>query len=205
MNHRVNHILAAALAILTTAAGPAAGFASPSSAKRLAPGMFRLEIPFETAWSAMLDLLREEGWNIEKEDHTAGEILTAYKEYISGSMTETQLAKVAEVRPLGDGDWIRADLRYDIQIQLVEPRVTLVTIQAGFRALSRSFLGEQKWHSLPSLGKKEAELLFRLGRRLFGDRFELEGSAWDWLQIEPPAVPPEGRTNQPRTTSPQKP
>ncbi|GAB4240664.1 MAG: hypothetical protein Kow00109_15850 [Acidobacteriota bacterium] len=171
----------------------------------VAPGTLQLQVPFEAAWQGIQEVLEENGWTIAEQDRTKGTIVTAEREYISGPLTRSQLEKVAELRPLADGDWLEGRLRYEITVQLIAARETQLAVSADFRALARSFFGEEKWYPLRSRGVKEAELLLRLGRRLFGDSFELDPSSWDWLQVKPPTLPAEGRDPRPHTSTPEKP
>lgn len=176
-----------------------------SRAKVVAPGTLQLQVPFEAAWKAAVEVLEENGWTIADQDRAKGIIVTAEREYISGPLTRSQLEKVAELRPLPDGDWMRGRLRYEITLQLIGARETQLAVSANFRGQARSFFGEEKWYPLRSRGVKEAEFLLRFGRHLFGSSFELDSSAWDWLQVKPPTLPAEGRDPRPHTATPEKP
>ena len=85
---------------------------------------------------------------------------------------------------LSGAQWKRVDYDYEVSIQLVSGRETLITLDANITALKRGFLGEEDWVAIPSNGRLEEGLLTRFGQSLFGQTFSLTGSKkglWRWL------------------------
>ena len=84
--------------------------------KRYEPPL-RLGVPFPAAWKTMLEVLDREEWTLVKQDRGRGEILTGYRDYMSGPLTAGHLDKIG-VRPrLPDGEWVRVRYRYDLSGQ----------------------------------------------------------------------------------------
>lgn len=140
------------------------------------PPPLRLEIPFESAWKGMLETLRDpkDEWAIVVEDRVKGMVLTRYKEYSSGPLTESHIPKIGEKPKLSDSDWVSVEYQYEVEIQLVAARETLVTVNTNIRAKKRDFLGQEEWVKISTNGSREAALLTKFGRLLFGERFKLD-------------------------------
>jgi len=171
--------------------------------KRYIPAPLRVAVPLESAWEAAVQTLENQQLAILRSDRVRGTIASEFKEYISGPLTESHIAKVGEKPKLTDGDWIKVEYQYELGILFIEEKDTLVSVNANIRALKRSFLGEDEWVDIPSTGKLEESLLTAFGRQLFGSSFNLEAPKkgyWDrspeYIQdadILPRVVGPERR------------
>lgn len=171
--------------------------------KRYIPAPLRVAVPLESTWEAALQTLGNQELAILTSDRVRGTITSEFKEYISGPLTESHIAKVGEKPKLTDGDWTRVEYQYEVGIMFIEEKDTLVSVNANIRALKRSFLGEDEWVEIPSTGKLEENLLTAFGRQLFGSSFNLETPKkgyWDrspeYIQdadILPRVVGPERR------------
>lgn len=169
------------------------------------PPPLRIEIPFEAAWNGMHDVLSERKAEIEREERGRGEIRTKYTEFISGPLTNDYLPKIGETPKLADAYWIKAEYRYEITVQLIEARQTLVYVNTNIRGLRRDFLGKETWVVIPTNGSKEEELLNQFGRRLFGETFSLDTPGPGLWRREPRDAPVGLSGRIPRTTSPERP
>lgn len=177
-------IVAPALsACLWTAAAPA------QTAKRYIPPPLKVSIPFEAAWEGMLGTLEAQQLPILRQQRGQGAILTEFKEYISGPLTEAQLARIGEKRKLADAEWVRVLYQYDIVVQLIQEKETLVFVNANLKALQRDFFGAEKWVEIPSNGRLENELLTSFGKSLFGEVFALEKPKKGFWERTPGYVP----------------
>ncbi len=163
--------------------------------KRFEPPM-RLGVPFPAAWKAMLEVLQRQKWNLVKKDRGRGEILTGYREYMSGPLTAKHLDKIG-VRPrLPDGEWVRVRYRYDLSVSLIRERQTVVTVDSDIQALKRDFLGREEWVEIDSTGRLEKQLLTAFGQALYGADFSLDKRRKGFLGLPPigegptPAKPP---------------
>ncbi|MFZ0426876.1 MAG: hypothetical protein WAO20_02080 [Acidobacteriota bacterium] len=165
----------------------------------------RVHVPLPAAWNAMHDALQGAELPVSDENQAQGTILTTYREYISGPLTESSLRKIGQVPKLADAYWIRADYRFDIQILFVEQKDTMVIVNAEVRGLKRDFLGQETWVSIPTNGSREEDLLMRFGKQLFGDTFSLDGSKKGLWERDRTWVPADLSGTVPRTTSPERP
>jgi hypothetical protein len=169
------------------------------------PPPLRIEIPFEAAWNAMRDVLSERKAEIEVEERGRGEIRTRYTEFISGPLTNDYLPKIGETPKLADAYWIKAEYRYEITVQFIQAKQTLVYVNTNIRGLRRDFLGKETWVVIPTNGNKEEELLNQFGRRLFGETFSLDTPGPGLWRREPRDAPANLSGRIPRTTGPERP
>lgn len=152
-----------------------AGFLSSVEAANIPPPL-KLLIPFESAWTGMLETLKDpkDEWPIAREDRVKGSILTQYREYSSGPLTKDHIPKIGEKPKLADADWMSVEYQYEVEIQMVAERETLVTAHTNIRAKKRDFLGREEWVKIKTNGSREAALLTKFGQLLFGDDFKLD-------------------------------
>ena len=153
-----------------------------------APPPLRVYVPFEAVWRGMRDVFKEQEIPKAEEDRAKGILTSDYIEYSSGILTESHIAKIGERPEVTDGDWVRVEYRYEVLIELIEAKETVVTVDARIRALKRNFLGEEAWIKIPSNGQRERFLLNEFGKLLFGQLFSLNKSGGMW-KIEPNYVP----------------
>ena len=136
----------------------------------------QMEIPFETAWATMQELLAANEIQVISENRGQGYIKTGFKEYASGLLTKSHLEKIAVDTETSDGSYDKVEYQYEIEIRLVSERMTILTVDANIRALHRNFLGEEKWIKLKSNGRREEFLLNSFGKILWGEDWEMEYS-----------------------------
>lgn len=153
------------------------------------PPPLRVFIPFEAAWRGMHEVFREKGLQMVEEDRGQGILTSNYIEYISGTLTESHIAKIGLKPVLTDGDWVKVEYMYDVLIELIEAKETVVTVDARIRALKRDFLGKETWVKIPSNGQRERYLLDEFGKLLFGQLFSLDKSGGGLWKLEPSYVP----------------
>jgi len=134
----------------------------------------RMEIPFETAWRTMHELLETNEIRIISENRGRGYIKTGFKEFASGLLTQSHLEKIGTDTDISDGSYLKVEYQYEISIQLVSERVTIITVDANVRALRRDFLGAEDWVSIKSSGRQEEQLLNNFGKILWGEDWEME-------------------------------
>lgn len=158
-------------------------------APRYIPPPLKVSIPFETAWKGMLDTLEGKEYELLSQDRGKGVILTEFREFSSGPLTESHIAKVGEKPKLIDGEWVRVLYQYDVLVQLIAERETVVTVNANVKALKRNFLGGDEWVEIPSSGRLEEELLTLFGRHLFGEKFSLAAPKKGFWEQMPGYVP----------------
>ncbi len=65
----------------------------------------QMEIPFETAWATMQELLAANEIQVISENRGQGYIKTGFKEYASGLLTKSHLEKIAVDTETSDGSY----------------------------------------------------------------------------------------------------
>lgn len=172
--------------------------------RKFIPPPLRVYIPFESAWKGMLETLKEKNHELAQESRSRGYVVTQFREYISGPLTESHLAKIGEKSKLLDGEWVRVKYQFEILVELVQARETLVTVHANIKALKRAFLGAETWVDVPTNGQLEEDLLTRFGRSLFGQSFNLRQPRKGFWEREPTYVP-DLEERIPKVIGPERP
>jgi len=150
--------------------------------EKLIPPPLRMDIPFEAAWNGILLTLMDHEFEILRQDRGQGSILTSFREYSSGPLTESHINKIGETPKLVDGEWVRVQYRYEVLVELISERETVLTVYSNIEALKREFLGTEDWVKIETTGKLETELLTQFGKSLFGEAFSLlapQKGYWD--------------------------
>ena len=107
----------------------------------------------------MLETLDLQGYKVSVKEKSSGTIRTIMHESTSGTLTASHIKKIAERVGLLDGEWIKVQYRYDLQIEFLSERETVVVVDTNIRGLMRKFLGGEKWIPLTSRGRLEEELI----------------------------------------------
>lgn len=168
------------------------------------PPPLRVYIPYEAAWEGMLEVLGEEKWKILYQDRGKGTIVTQYREYSSGPLTENHIAKIGERPKLLDATWQEVEYQYEVVTELIEARETLITVNANIRALKRDFFGQTSWVDIPTNGQREEWLLTQFGQHLFGASFELDKPKKGFWERSPKYVP-NPLERMPKVAGPERP
>ncbi len=176
---------------------------APARAQWVPPPL-RIYIPFEAAWNGMVETLENNKFELLRQNRGQGFILSSFREYSSGLLTESHIRKIGEEPKLIDGDWVRVRYQYEVFVELIANRETVVTVYANIEALKREYLGTETWVKIPTIGKLEETLLTQLGQSLFGQNFSLQEPKKGFWERDPTYLPdPEERI--PRTTGPERP
>lgn len=173
--------------------------------KTYLPPPLRVLIPFPSAWKDMLDTLQNTiQIPIAEQDQVTGMIVTEYRDYIDGPLTDSHIAKIGDRPDIRDGYWVKARYRYEVHVQLIEEKNTLVTANVHIQALKREYLGTESWADIRSNGQLETTLLTAYGKNVFGEQFVLEQPKKGFWQLDPSrVVDPEERI--PRVAAPERP
>jgi hypothetical protein len=105
---------------------------------------------------------------IELDDRKTGKITTRPHEFITGSLTPSEIDKVAIRKDTLTGNWLKARYSAEAIIEIVSPTETLITINAQIEALNRNVDGTERWVALDSLGAIERRILGRISVKLLG-------------------------------------
>jgi hypothetical protein len=150
--------------------------------------------------NVVYSVLQDMGFQIELDDRKNGKITTRPYEFITGSLTSSEVDKVAIKKDTVTGSWVKA--RYSIQaiIEIVSPSETMVTVQAKMEGLNRDIEGTEKWIPLESIGTYERRILGKISTKLVGSEEPAQERKGFWGKSPQPVD-----SRQPRfPTSPAK-
>jgi hypothetical protein len=171
--------------------------------EKLIPPPLRMDIPFEATWNGILLVLMEDDFDILSQDRGKGSILSSFREYSSGPLTEGHINKIGETPKLVDGEWVRVQYQYEVLVELISERETVLTVYSNIEALKREFLGSEDWIKIETTGKLEADLLTQFGKTLFGDSFSLP-EAKEGYRDRDPVYLPDPVERIPRIVGPER-
>ena len=171
---------------------------------QLVPPPLRIYIPFEAAWDGMVETLEKNEFELLRQNRGQGFILSSLREHSSGLLTESQISKIGEKPKLIDGDWVRVRYQYEIRVELIADRETVVTVDANIQALKREYLGKETWIEIQTIGKLEETLLTQFGQHLFGDAFSLQEPNKGFWERDPTYAPGQERQGVPRIVGPER-
>jgi len=169
---------------------------SPSHAQSQKPNLpdpIKFVNKFETVANVVYAVLEEMDYQIELDDRKGGRIVTRPYEFIAGSLTSSEVDKVAIKQDTLTGNWLRARYAVEALLEIVSPTETLVTIGAKIEALDRDVNGTEKWVSLDSLGTIERRILGKISIKLLGDNAPVNKRKGFWGQKPQPVDPRTSR------------
>ncbi len=158
-------------------------FASPLIAQTQKPDLpdpVKFVNKFDIVWNVVKAVLQDMGFSIELEDRKAGRIVTRPYEFITGTLTPSEVEKVAVTKDMDTRSWLRARYSVDALLEIVTPVQTMVTIRTRIEALNRSDDGTEKWVPLDSMGVFEKRVLSKVSMKLLGnDNSETKKGFWN--------------------------
>lgn len=146
---------------------------------------------FDMVANAVRAVLKEQ-YDIELEDRQAGIITTRPYEFISGSLTESEMKKVTINNNPDTGSWLKARYSVEAIMEIVSATETLVTIQTQIEALNRGVDGTEKWLPLESVGTYERRILGKISAILMGKEAPKKREGF-WGQRPQPVDPRRSR------------
>jgi hypothetical protein len=129
------------------------------------------------------------GFDIELDGRKSGKIITRPLEFISGSLTSSEIEKYAVIHDIRVGSWLKARYSAEAILEIVKPTETLVTIRTKIEALNRNIDGTEKWMPLESLGTFEKRILGKISIKLMGSEAPLFQRKGFWGQKPQPVDP----------------
>jgi hypothetical protein len=125
---------------------------------------------FDVVANAVHEVLETMDYKIEIEDRKAGRITTRPYEFITGSLTRSEVQKVAVMNDAITGSLLKARYSVEAVLEIVSPAETLVTIHTNMEALSREMDGTEKWVHVDSLGTFERRILGKISSMLMSKK-----------------------------------
>ncbi len=134
-------------------------------------------------------VFEELGYRIELEDQKSGRLVTRPYEFVSGSLTSSEIDKIANKADSITGSWLRATYIVEATFEAVSPTETLVTVRTQMQGLSRESDGTEKWIPLQSLGSVEKRVLGKISMKLLGTQPEFKENKGFWDKKPAPPIP----------------
>jgi hypothetical protein len=149
---------------------------------------------YENVFNVVRAVLEGMDYGIELEDRAGGRLVTKPYEFITGSLTSSEVDKVAIKNDTVTGAWLKARYTVEAEIESVTPTETLVTIRTRMEALNRDVDGTEKWVPLQSLGVIEKRILGKISLKLLGSEIQFQEKKGFWDKSPQPVprrpIPP---------------
>ena len=162
-----------------------AGVSTAQTQKTSLPDPIKFPSKFDMVANAVRAVLRDMKFDIEREDRLAGIITTRPYEFISGSLTASEVEKVATNRNPVTGNLLKARYSAEVMLEIVSPAETLVTVRTSIEALNQKVDGTEQWLPLESVGTYERRILGKISAQLMGNSKDLKKEGF-WGQSPQP-------------------
>ena len=160
------------------------GISNAQGQKADLPDPVKFNYKFDMVANAVRSVLKEK-YEIELDDRKAGVITTRPYEFISGSLTADEVAKVAINNNPPTGHWLKARYSVEVDIEMVASAENLVTVRTNIESLNRDIDGTERWLPLESRGVYEKRILGQISVKLMGKNKEKEKEGF-WGQKPQP-------------------
>lgn len=145
---------------------------------------------YDVVWNVVHWALRDKmSLAIELEDRKGGKIVTRPEEFITGSLTASEVQKVAVKNDTLTGSWMKARYVAEAILEPVSTTETLVTIRTRIEALNRDMNGTEKWMPMDSLGVIEKRILSTITMKLMGSEMQYDQKKGFWDRSPQPVDP----------------
>jgi hypothetical protein len=170
--------------------------ASPLNAQSQKPNLpdpIKFVNKFDVVANVVRAVFEDMDLRIELDDRRGGRIVTRPYEFITGSLTSSEVAKVAIKNDTLTGNWIKAQYSAEAILEIVSPAETMVTVRTKIEALNRDVDGTEKWVALDSLGTLERRILGKISVKLLGNDAPDNQRKGFWGQDPQPVDPRQPR------------
>ncbi len=134
-------------------------------------------------------VLEELGYRIELEDQKNGKLVTRPYEFVSGSLTSSEIDKIASKTDSMTGSWLRATYVVEATFDIITSTETMVTVRTQMQGLNRESDGTEKWMPLQSLGSVEKRVLGKISMKLLGTEPQFKDNKGFWDKKPAPPTP----------------
>ncbi len=148
---------------------------------------------FDIVANVVRSVFESMGYKIELEDRESGRIITKPYEFITGSLTSSEVDKVALKTDAVTGSLIKARYTVEGLLERVSPTETMVTVRTRMEALSRDVDGTEKWIPIDSLGVYERRILGRISAKLLHGEDPVNDKKGFWGKSPQPVDPRQPR------------
>jgi hypothetical protein len=183
---KVPCVILLSLSVLAFAAAPSM---QAQTQKSSLPDPVKFVYKYDLVWNVVRAVLDEMEYNTELEDKKAGRITTKPYEFITGSLTSTEVDKVAIKRDTITGNWLKARYTVEALLEIISPTETMVTVRARMEALNRDVDGSEKWIPVESIGTFEKRILGKIALKLNGNDLQFNPKKGFWDKSPQPVDP----------------
>jgi hypothetical protein len=187
----LSYILRGALLSLLLAA--LCFLANAQSQKPKLPDPIKFVNTYDIVANVVHAVLDDMGLKIELEDRKGGRIVTRPYEFITGSLTSSEVDKVAIKKDTITGEWLKARYSVEAILEIVSRTETMVTIHTKMEALNRDVDGTERWIPLDSLGTYEKRILGKISAKLMGNDLSTGDKKGFWGKSPQPVDPRQPR------------
>jgi hypothetical protein len=166
---------------------------SAQSQKPNLPDPIKFVNKFDNVANIVRAVFEDMGLKIELDDRRGGRIVTRPYEFITGSLTSSEVDKVAIKNDTLTGNWLKAQYSVEALLEIVSPVETMLTIRTKIEALNRDVDGTEKWVPLDSLGTLERRILGKISVKLLGTEAPATQRKGFWGQSPQPVDPRQPR------------
>jgi hypothetical protein len=164
----------------------------PSQAQSQRPNLpdpIKFVNTYETVANVVYAVFEDMEYKIELDDRKGGRITTRPYEFITGSLTSSEVNKIAVKKDTLTGNWLKARYAVEALLEIVSPTETLVTINTQIEALNRDLDGSENWVPMDSLGTVERRILGKISIKLLGNDSPATKRKGFWGQRPQPVDP----------------
>jgi len=196
LEFQINQYVRSVLATLAVLALSPLFFAAPAYAQSREPNLpdpIKFVNKYETVANVVRAVFRDMDFKIELDDKQGGKITTRPYEFITGSLTSSEVNKIAIKNDTLTGNWLKAQYSVEVALEIVSPAETLVTVNSKIEALNRDVDGTEKWVTLDSMGTIERRILGKISIKLLGSDAPVNERKGFWGQRPQPVDPRQSR------------
>jgi len=167
-------------------------FTMPTGAQAQKPDIpdpVKFPYKFDQVANMTRAVLEDMGLSIELDNRSEGKITTRPYDFITGSLTASEVDKVAIKKESLTGNWLKARYSAEAVIEIVSPTETMVTISANIEGLRRDVDGTENWFPMESLGVFERRILGKISVKLLGTESPVAPRKGFWGQRPQPVNP----------------
>jgi hypothetical protein len=181
------------LALLILFFGIGSGFLYAQKPKPNLPDPAKFLKKYDLVANVVYAVLDDIGLKIELDNRKGGKITTRPYEFITGSLTSSEVDKVAIKKDTISNNWLKARYSVEALLEVVSPTETMVTIRTQMEALNRDIDGTERWIPMQSLGVYERRILGKISMKINNDPSPANERKGFWDKPPQPVDPRQPR------------
>lgn len=134
------------------------------------PQPLKMKQDIRSTWDNVQLVLEKMGYDIKSKNRPDGIILTRDDPAFAGNYSMSELKKIAVVAADYTTQYVEGEYYLEVDVQFLQPKLTVVSCLAHIRGLKRNVEGEKEWVNLKSKGVLEMRFLNELSIMVTGKR-----------------------------------